>query len=95
MISSKKATIYTIINLLALLLIVGVSLDYAIFRAFTRSEDQPATSLAISLSAITSVLAFGMLGFSSTPLIAAFGQTIAIGLVFAYLLSWCRFGARP
>jgi predicted exporter len=86
---------YTIINLLALLLIVGISLDYAIFRAFTRSEDQPATSLAISLSAMTSVLAFGMLGFSSTPLIASFGQTIAIGLVFAYLLSWCRFGARP
>lgn len=84
---------YTIINLLALLLIVGVSLDYAIFRAFTRSEDQPATSLAISLSAITSVLAFGMLGFSSTPLIASFGQTIAVGLVFAYLLSWFRFGA--
>lgn len=85
---------YSIVNLLALLLIIGVSLDYAIFRAFTRIEDQPATSLAISLSALTSVLAFGMLSFSGTPLIASFGQTIAFGLVFAYLLSWCRFGAQ-
>ena len=85
---------YSIVNLLALLLIVGVSLDYAIFRAFTRTEDQPATSLAIALSALTSVLAFGMLGISSTPLIASFGQTIAFGLWFAYLLSWCRFGEQ-
>tara|TARA_R110002072_G_scaffold302958_1_gene490369 strand:- start:7423 stop:9693 length:2271 start_codon:yes stop_codon:yes gene_type:complete len=85
---------YSIVNLLALLLIVGVSLDYAIFRAFTRTENQPATSLAIALSALTSVLAFGMLSFSSTPLIASFGQTVAFGLVFAYLLSWCRFGAQ-
>jgi predicted exporter len=85
---------YSIVNLLALLLIIGVGLDYAIFRAFTRAEDQPATSLAIALSALTSVLAFGMLAFSSTPLIASFGQTIAFGLVFAYLLSWCRFGVQ-
>lgn len=85
---------YSIVNLLALLLIIGVGLDYAIFRVFSRPEDQPATSLAISLSALTSVLAFGMLGFSDTPLIASFGQTIVFGLLPAYLLSWCRFGAR-
>ena len=81
---------YSIINLLALLLIVGVGLDYAIFRAFTSATEQPATSLAITLSALTSIFAFGMLAFSGTPLIAAFGQTIAFGLAFAYLLSWFR-----
>ena len=81
---------YSIINLLALLLIVGVGLDYAIFRAFTSATEQPATSLAITLSALTSIFAFGMLAFSGTPLIASFGQTIAFGLAFAYLLSWFR-----
>ena len=82
---------YSIVNLLAMLLIIGVGLDYAIFRAFTAACNQPATSLAIALSATTSILAFGMLSFSNTPLIASFGQTIAVGLSFAYLLSWFRF----
>jgi predicted exporter len=82
---------YTIVNLLAMLLIIGVSLDYAIFRVFTAPVDQPATSLAITLSALTSILAFGMLAFSQTPLISDFGQTIAFGLIFTYSLSWVRF----
>jgi predicted exporter len=82
---------YTIINLLSLLLIIGVSLDYAIFRAFTTSVDQPATSLAITLSALTSILAFGLLALSETPLISSFGLTIAIGLITTYCLSWIKF----
>ena len=84
---------YSIINLLALLLVTGVSLDYAIFRALTPGPAQVATSLAISLSAMTSILAFGMLAFSQTPVISDFGQTIALGLVFAWFLSrtqWVR-----
>lgn len=82
---------YSIINLMALLLVLGVSLDYAIFRAFTKPSEQAATTLAITLSALTSTLAFGMLSFSSTPLIEEFGLTIAVGLVLAYSLSWLRF----
>ena len=57
----------------------------------TASADRPVTSLAITLSALTSILAFGMLAFSKTPVISSFGQTIAFGLVFAYGLSWFRF----
>ncbi len=78
---------YTIIHLLALLLIVGVGLDYAIFRNITPAASQSATSLAITLSSLTSILAFGMLGLSRTPVISDFGQTIALGLMFAWLLS--------
>ncbi|MBT4522693.1 MAG: MMPL family transporter, partial [Halieaceae bacterium] len=53
-------------------------------------RDQATTALAISLSAATSILAFGLLGFSETPVISSFGQTIAVGLVFAWLFSWMR-----
>ena len=81
---------YTIVNLMALLLVMGVGLDYAIFRAFTLPQLQSATTLAIALSALTSILAFGMLSFSSTPVISNFGQTIALGLFFAYCFSWLR-----
>lgn len=85
---------YSIINLMALLLVLGVGLDYAIFRAFTEPAAQAATTLAITLSALTSILAFGMLSFSSTPVISGFGQTIALGLLLAYGLSWVRFGPK-
>lgn len=81
---------YSIINLLGLLLVIGVSLDYAIFRVLTPGPAQAATSLAISLSAMTSLLAFGMLALSRTPVISDFGQTIALGLVFALWLSWTQ-----
>jgi len=80
----------SLINMMALLLLIGVSLDYAIFRAFTAAEEQAATTLAITLSAATSILAFGILGFSDTPVIRSFGQTIAVGLCFAWLFSWFR-----
>ncbi|MBK6738491.1 MAG: hypothetical protein IPG64_11510 [Haliea sp.] len=82
---------YSIVNLLALLLLIGVSLDYAIFRASAASVDQPVTGLAITLSALTSILAFGILAFSQTPVISAFGQSIAFGLIVTYCLSWVKF----
>lgn len=85
---------FSIVNLMALLLVFGVGLDYSIFRAFTPVPEQGATTLAIALSAMTSILAFGMLAFSSTPVISSFGQTIAIGLFIAYSLSWIRFERR-
>ena len=65
--------------------------------SFTPHAEQSATTLAIALSALTSTLAFGMLSFSTTPIISSFGQTIAIGLCLAYCLSWLRFdgAAKP
>ncbi len=79
---------YSLVNLMALLLVFGVGLDYGVFRALTPPEEQAATSLAIALSAATSILAFGMLALSATPVISLFGQSIAIGLAVAYGLSW-------
>ena len=85
---------YSLINLMGLLLVFGVGLDYGVFRVFTAHTEQPATSLAIALSAATSILAFGMLSFSSTPVISMFGETIALGLLFAYGLSWLEWQPR-
>lgn len=79
---------FSIANLLALLLIAGVSLDYALFRGLLPTGQQQASTLAITLSALTSTLAFGMLAFSATPIIASFGLTIAVGLAIAYSLTW-------
>lgn len=79
---------YSLVNLMALLLVFGVGLDYGVFRALTPASEQAATTLAIALSAATSILAFGMLALSSTPVISLFGKSIALGLALAYAMSW-------
>ena len=78
---------YSLVHLLALLPVAGVGLDFAIFRRITPLESQGATRLAIALSAITSILAFGMLSLSATPAISDFGKTIGLGLLFAWFFS--------
>lgn len=45
------------------------------------------TWLAVSLSAFTSLLAFGLLALSKTPVLHHFGITVAIGLILVWLLS--------
>jgi predicted exporter len=79
---------YNIVNILALFLVAGISLDFAVFQEVTPLRDQGATRLAIFLSALTSILVFGMLTFSATPLISDFGQSLGLGLLLAWLLSW-------
>jgi predicted exporter len=78
----------TIFNLLALLLVLGIGIDYTLFfaeqKAHTKSEN---TLLAITLSAITTVLSFGLLALSETQAIHGFGVTVFTGIVVAWLLA--------
>lgn len=80
-------------TVLAALVVAGVSLDYAIFKALSTHQHYPKTVLAISLSSMTSIIAFGALMFSSTPFLRQFGVGIAVGLCIAYGLVWFRVGA--
>ncbi len=77
---------FNLFNLVALILVLGIGVDYTLF--FAENQQQPAsTLLAISLSALTTVLAFGLLALSNTQAIASFGVTVLIGITAAYLLS--------
>jgi predicted exporter len=75
----------TLFHTLALLLVLGVSLDAAVFYA--RHGVNQDTLLAASLSAWTSLLAFGLLALSVVPLLAQFGRVVCWGLGAAWLLS--------
>lgn len=76
----------SLFTILALLLVLGIGVDYGIF--FRESgADSPSTLIAIALSAVTTVLAFGLLAFSSTTAVHTFGLTIMIGICVALLLS--------
>jgi predicted exporter len=78
----------TIFNLLALLLVLGIGIDYTLFFAEQKQNIKSEnTLLAITLSAITTVLSFGLLALSETQAIHGFGVTVFTGIVVAWLLA--------
>lgn len=76
----------TLFNLLALLLVLGISMDYILFFAETRSSYN-STMLAVTLAAVSTILSFGLLAFSGTPVIHYFGLTVFVGILSSMLLA--------
>lgn len=71
---------------LGLLLLVALGVDYAIFLRESRAERTTAV-LSVSLSALTTMLAFGLLALSSTPLIRSIGLTLLVGIGCCWLIA--------
>jgi len=78
----------SLFNVMALLLILGIGVDYAIFFREAGAVT-PATLLAVALSAFTTLLAFGLLSFSATLAVHSFGLTLLFGIATALVLSPC------
>jgi predicted exporter len=74
-----------IFNLLAVLLILALAIDYVIF--YQEHGLRQHTVLAITLSAISSALVFGVLALSATPAVQSFGLTVMFGILFVFLLA--------
>lgn len=79
-----SSSTFSVFNVLALVLVLGISLDYAIFQHLSRTHEAT-TALAVLMSLVTTLLAFGLLSFSSTAILHSFGLTISIGLIAAFL----------
>ncbi len=89
--------LFSLFNLFALLLVLGIGVDDAVFFAMTENpgiaknthyeNKRGSTSLAVTLSALTTLLAFGLLAVSSTEVVHAFGFTVGIGIFTAFLCS--------
>ena len=77
----------SIFHLLALLLVVGLSLDYSIFfnRMFDQSSSGLRTLKALVLCATTTIVVFGILAYSSVPILHGIGLTVSIGVGFGLL----------
>lgn len=73
-------------NFLAMILVLGIGIDFTLFLAEARG-DRRITMFAITLSALTTMLSFGLLSLSSTFAVHSFGLTVLIGIACAYLLS--------
>lgn len=65
-------------SVLALLLVLGMGLDYVVFMAETRAGSKVMVSLI--LSALSTLLSFGLLSFSHTAAVSTFGITVALGI---------------
>lgn len=71
-------------HIMALFLVLGFGMDYTIFAHEMRQHSK-VTLQAIFLSAITSLLSFGLLGLSAIPVVASFGVTLLVGNLFNLL----------
>jgi predicted exporter len=78
---------------MALLLIIGIGLDTAVF--YTEGGFNAESWLASSLSCGTSIIAFGLLSLSAVPVLHQFGLIILVGMLSCWLLTPLFFRASP
>ncbi|AQS38475.1 putative exporter [Shewanella psychrophila] len=79
-------TSLTLFHALALILVFGIGVDYSVFFAESKQQSR-GVMMAVFMSASSTILAFGLLAFSSTPAIHFFGLTLLIGIGFTFMLS--------
>jgi predicted exporter len=78
---------FTFFNAMSLILVFAIGLDYALFNRESEGPKKQRATLANGLSALSTILAFGLLSLSDTYAIHAFGITILVGIVLAYFLA--------
>lgn len=71
---------------LALLLVLGMGVDYGIYLHEER-EDHTGAWLGVCLAALSTLMSFGFLAFSRTPALHIFGLTMLCGVGVAWLLA--------
>ena len=79
----------SLFHVLALLLIFGIGLDYSLFfdRTCFSSNEQQHRLHGIFISAISTIITFGILGFSDIPVLSALGQTVTLGVLACFVLT--------
>jgi len=81
----------TILHVIGMLLIVAVGSNYALF--FDRSANDvhpgsvPLTLASLLIANVATVVSFGVLAFSSVPVLTALGSTVAPGALLALVFS--------
>ncbi|WP_051940982.1 MMPL family transporter [Stenoxybacter acetivorans] len=66
-----------------LLLVSAIGIDYAVYLHTADINNRDERLAGSLLAAITSLISFGLLAFSSTPVVAQLGLTVALGVVLS------------
>ncbi len=79
----------TLFHLVALLLVVGVGSNYAMFfcRLPADARLRRGTLASVALAAATTLIAFALLAVSATPVLHMIGETVALGATAAFFAS--------
>lgn len=79
----------TIFHLIGLLLVVAVGSNYALFfdHRCVSQQDRERTMTSLLFANASTVLGFGLLSFSQSPVLYAIGSTVALGAVLSLVFS--------
>lgn len=79
----------SIFHLIGLLLVVAVGSNYALFfdHRCTSEQDRERTVTSLLFANLSTVLGFGLLSFSQSPVLNAIGSTVAVGAVLSLVFS--------
>ena len=79
----------SIFHLIGLLLVVAVGSNYALFfdQRCTSAQDRERTVTSLLFANASTVLGFGLLSFSQSPVLNAIGSTVAVGAVLSLIFS--------
>jgi predicted exporter len=78
---------FTCFNALALVLVLAIGSDYAVFYRETSRAGKLVTMLGVCLAMLTTLLSFGLLGLSNVLGVQAFGSTMLVGILLAFLFA--------
>jgi predicted exporter/peptidoglycan/xylan/chitin deacetylase (PgdA/CDA1 family) len=79
----------SIFHLVGLLLVVAVGSNYSLFfdRQALAGADRSRTLVSLLFATVTTVVGFGLLSFSSVPVLSAIGSTVGLGAILALSFS--------
>lgn len=78
---------FNFFHAMALILVQSIGVDYAVFCAESGRSRRAVTMLGVWLSALSTLLSFGVLAFSQVAAVHAFGLTMLVGILFAFVLA--------
>jgi predicted exporter len=79
----------TVIHMVALLLVLGLGLDYALFLSRSESTAEvAATRRGVVACAASTTIAFAILAASSIPVLKFLGLTVAAGSLVSFAVAW-------
>jgi predicted exporter len=78
---------FTFFDAMALVLVLSVGVDYAVFFVESQGDRRPVTALAVAMAACTALMSFGMLALSRVSAVHAFGTTMLIGIFLAFIFA--------
>lgn len=79
----------SIFHLVGLLLVVAVGSNYSLFfdRQATSAPDRGRTLVSLAFACLSTIIGFGVLAFSSVPVLKSIGATVGIGAALALVFS--------